>query len=951
MNGKRATLGLVLACCFLASAAGRGAEESGGRKRHVDVYMMAGDVQIDGRLDESAWHELPEYTGFRWNSAPDLYAGVQTSLRIGYDGQAVYLGIRAHEPRIAEHLKAAKEKDTGEVSWNRQLMEILISPETNRGPQPFHFCLDILGHKAVYKALLDSKRYEQDVTKWQPADLRWDAAVYTGSDFYTMEARIPYQSLGSKPQPGERWRFHVGRHGTWSIPNDIGARDLGYYLGEITGRPVPVIQAEDKTKYPGLLLVIESPQPVDRFADDLLRTERQAVHVYREGREIRFAGHTWAAVFYSVVEFLDRQGVRWLYPSVYGDYVKPGKGLDLAVLPLQYTPRMELRWFGGHSNFPGNKYWTPYHRWNAFFARQTAYSGMGHHSFASLIPGELYKTHPEFFPVLADPKWEAHLKTQGYNLGERVPYEVWPGSMGKPFCTSSPEAREYIVARTVERAKRDPAFHVLVVGEMDATWNWCECPRCMKQDIPGHPNHPAFTGSSKSERLADLAAYLGRRLKEELGDRPLQVAVMAYNQTIFPPQTVAKFPANVTVNVVVGAGSAPGYRVYLSPGSPHNQPAADILKQWAAKTSHLGIYTHDLLTSGRQGVPYVMVTGTGEWFRFWSKLGASSVPPEVGTYPEQRWLYNPWSYYVYSRLAWNPDEPAETLRNDFFTGYFREASEPMLAYYTTLENHVRANDLTYGQSDLFLQANPQIFTAEVVDKAQEHLRKAEEAAKNDFVIRKRVASIREGFDNAVQAVGLKGLDRVCVAAISAASPEIILNAETAGERFLKPGRFNGKTGWTIWGTLRAGDWISVKESGKYQVSVTTFFHADGMHGRDTINGKPAETAKIALVAGCERKEFDIPRAWKTSSLTVSLPAGISPVYVTGVWGTYFVHELRIKKAEFTYGQARHRINEAGTLLENHSSPRHFNNYSAARAAASRFCLRRSERNGAPITEI
>lgn len=138
---------------------------------------------------------------------------------------------------------------------------------------------------------------------------------------------------------------------------------------------------------------------------------------------------------------------------------------------------------------------------------------------------------------------------------------------------------------------------------------------------------------------------------------------------------------------------------------------------------------------------------------------------------------------------------------------------------------------------------------------------------------------------------------ISVAAVSAASPEVILNAETAGERFLKPGRFNGKTGWTIWGTLRAGDWINVRESGKYQVSVTTFFHADGMHGRDTINGKPAETAKIALVAGHERKELDIPRAWKTSSVTVSLPAGISPVYVTGVWGTYFVHEIRITKTE------------------------------------------------------
>jgi len=212
---------VVVAVLCLAFAAGRGiAEEVEVPTKDVDVYRMAGKVTLDGKLDEAAWSELPEYTGFRWKDAPDIYAGIQSAFQVGYDDQTLYVSIRAEEPRMREHLEAARKKDTGtgKADWGYQLMEVFISPPTGLGPQPFQFAVDILGHKSVYRARLDGAAYEYGKTKWEEvADIPWDTAVSTGNDAYAMEIRIPFASLGSAAKAGEKWKLHIGRHGTWTM--------------------------------------------------------------------------------------------------------------------------------------------------------------------------------------------------------------------------------------------------------------------------------------------------------------------------------------------------------------------------------------------------------------------------------------------------------------------------------------------------------------------------------------------------------------------------------------------------------------------------------------------------------------------------------------------------------------------------------------------------------------
>ena len=527
------------------------------------------------------------------------------------------------------------------------------------------------------------------------------------------------------------------------------ARDVAYYVGEITGRPVAVVSPAEAADYPGTRFVVDKAKPVQYAPADFIRRDREATHVYKVGREIHFGGQTPEAVMYSMFEFLDSQGIRWLFPSDDGDFVSRRGELDLSVLPLVYRPQFVVRFFQGSTNLgrPSSEAqrWLDHTHWNRFFgSRGHAYRGNGHHSFGRLIPDTLYKEHPDWFPMMVDEKWRPALEKKGYQLRQRIPCRTLGWTT---FCTSSTGAREHIVQQAVAKAKKKPDFHSLMLGEMDAT-QWCECPRCRAQD-QGAPMVMTGWGllQSKSERLFDLAAYIARRLREEMPDRPIQVATMAYSQSKLAPVSIARLPANMSVDVV----DHPFF--YLPVSSPCNRVFLRTLDDWSARTAHLGIYTHHLLGTSAK-TPIVGITTLAEWFRLWARRGVDTFMPEVNSRMEN-WRCNPWFYYAYARLMWNPQEKAGQILDDFFRGYFRESWEPMLTYYRTLEDHVRKDDLRYaGGSGARFLVTRDIFTDRVLKILASALQQARGKA-SDYRTRQRVEDVAIGFRTVPDSLDVK----------------------------------------------------------------------------------------------------------------------------------------------------------------------------------------------------
>jgi hypothetical protein len=209
--------------------------------RVAHAARLTGTIQIDGRLDEPAW-QAAEPTGDFVQSWPNPGAPAteRTEVRVLYDDQAIYVGIRMfdeHPDSIAAQL--ARRDAVGIYSdWAHVIFDSYHDRRTS-----FRFTVNPRG---VQKDVYMSNDGTEDVN-W---DAVWKVATLVDSLGWVAEYRVPLSQLrfGSAPPGQERvWGFQVQREiarrqerDTWSPWN---AQDQGFVsrFGDLTGlRDVPV---------------------------------------------------------------------------------------------------------------------------------------------------------------------------------------------------------------------------------------------------------------------------------------------------------------------------------------------------------------------------------------------------------------------------------------------------------------------------------------------------------------------------------------------------------------------------------------------------------------------------------------------------------------------------------------------------------------------------------------
>ena len=128
------------------------------------------------------------------------------------------------------------------------------------------------------------------------------------------------------------------------------AEELRYYIGELTGKPLPVVSPDQSGNYPGTLYRIVDLKPLAITWEQMQANQVSGkfpgtpVNVERDGREVIFKAWPYANLRASVWAFLEKQGVRWLYPDDHGDFVPAGTGVNLNCLPLRWTPCASRRY-------------------------------------------------------------------------------------------------------------------------------------------------------------------------------------------------------------------------------------------------------------------------------------------------------------------------------------------------------------------------------------------------------------------------------------------------------------------------------------------------------------------------------------------------------------------------------------------------------------------------------
>lgn len=162
------------------------------------AHRAEASPQVDGKLDEPCWGAAAQATGFvqLQSGKPALQ---QTTGQVVWDGERVYLGIRAEEPRM-DLVRAAAGQATGKLDYERgETIEVFIGATGNRQD----FLQVLVNTDGAWETWTTDPMHVRNV--------RLERAVHLGEDSFSMEIAIPFALLHLRPESGPTWALNLCR--------------------------------------------------------------------------------------------------------------------------------------------------------------------------------------------------------------------------------------------------------------------------------------------------------------------------------------------------------------------------------------------------------------------------------------------------------------------------------------------------------------------------------------------------------------------------------------------------------------------------------------------------------------------------------------------------------------------------------------------------------------------
>lgn len=396
---------------------------------------------------------------------------------------------------------------------------------------------------------------------------------------------------------------------------------------------------------------------------------------------IEISGESPRALLFGVYDFLEALGCSWIKPGLEGERLPSGAAFELADKKVSQTPVFTdralifgdplfmneiedwLRWairnrintlfFHTTDNelSMGAVPESQYQRLKGTITRMTGQRGFtiehGGHGLAALLPRKLFSQMPEAF------RMKDGARTPDHN-----------------FCVHHPEGMKIIrgnAARYFESHPEVDIFHLWPDDIVDG--GWCECDLCVD-----------FSAS-------DQALIVTNALAEELATihPKARISFLAYHDT-------EKAPAKIKPRANVALLWAPRLRSYAqaidatNPAVNTHYPATvkdvvSVFKEAEAQNARVFEYYLDtvLFKSAVPPLPSVMKND----LLFYRGAGAEAVGVLMtGSRP---FFTAELNAYLFTRLAWNPDQDLLTLIKGFYRAASGGESPALLAYLRALE--------------------------------------------------------------------------------------------------------------------------------------------------------------------------------------------------------------------------------------------------------------------------
>jgi hypothetical protein len=209
---------LTLATAILAAplSAQSGTASSQGHTRPITISHAAratGPIELDGRLDERAWEAAPVTDSFtQVNPDEGKPASQKTEVRVVYDDEALYVGVRLHDtgPIIAR--LGRRDMPLGDSDWFGLMIDSYHDHRT-----AFGFDVNPAGVRRD-----EVKTIDVDDNSW---DAVWRVATSVDSAGWTIEYRVPFSQLRFSSDSVQTWGVQfervIGRNQEYSVSTFI----------------------------------------------------------------------------------------------------------------------------------------------------------------------------------------------------------------------------------------------------------------------------------------------------------------------------------------------------------------------------------------------------------------------------------------------------------------------------------------------------------------------------------------------------------------------------------------------------------------------------------------------------------------------------------------------------------------------------------------------------------
>jgi len=437
------------------------------------------------------------------------------------------------------------------------------------------------------------------------------------------------------------------------------ADELRRWIAEMTGVSLPIVTDEVPMPSHSILLgntrytnrVLGVLPDLARLGDDGFRLVNRAPHFVILGSNVR-------GTLYGVYELLEKYGgCRW-YASFH-TVIPKRQSWSLPPIDETHIPAFETRepfWFdmfdgdfAARNKVNGNSMrLLAKHGGKVRFGRSLSFV---HTAYALVPPAKYFRDHPEYFA-----------EVNGRRLGEMA-----------QLCWTHPDVVNIISERILSAVRDDPTAKFFSVSQND--WDgYCECKSCKTID-----DREGTHAGSLLWCVNQVADAVGKEFPN------VWIDTLAYVGTQTPPKALRP-----RKNVVPRLCS-----IFCEFSKPLNASSyaqnvkfCDDIRGWAAVSNKLSIW--DYVTNfGHYVGPFPNFGALQENVRIFRDNNVSGVFEE-GAYGGAHAEFAELRAWLLAKLLWNPDANFSALLDDFFSGYFGAAAEPIRTYFDELQALVRA---------------------------------------------------------------------------------------------------------------------------------------------------------------------------------------------------------------------------------------------------------------------